>query len=211
MSNVRLIWSTPDAEQMILFMARVSSPDQNSGKVGLIKYLVREEHWSPFEMANMCLEIETSRAISAQILRHRSFSFQEFSQRYAPVSNIQFPNARRQDTKNRQNSIDNLSQTDLDWWNSAVLTHWQQTQNLYDEALKRGIAKECARMVLPMSSTTKMYMNGTLRSWIHYFRVRTQEDTQMEHRVIARAAHIIFENEFPIIAKAVETYVQQKF
>jgi thymidylate synthase (FAD) len=207
MNNVKLIWGTPDAEQMILYMARVSNPkNQKSGKVSLLRYLIEHQHWSPFEMASMCVEINTSRAISAQILRHRSFSFQEFSQRYAevPQEEIHIPRPRSQDPKNRQNSIDNLPSDVIDWWMDTVRDHWATTRDLYAEALAKGIAKEVARFLLPLSTTTKLYMTGTLRSWIHYLAVRTSPDTQLEHREIAQEISTIFAEEFPIIYDAIK-------
>lgn len=198
-----LISITPNAEQTIMYCARVSNPkNQDSTNTGLLKYCIKNSHWSIFEMANMVVEIETSRAISAQILRHRSFSFQEFSQRYAEVQGLERYQARRQDVNNRQNSIDDMSTNDKVWFSNAQLEVGQLSQNLYDEALSRGIAKEQARFLLPMSSTTKLYMNGTIRSWIHYLDLRTHESTQLEHREIAESIKEIFIKELPIIAEA---------
>lgn len=185
MSNARLIWITPDAEKHIMYCARVSSPHQDSGDTGLLKYCVREKHWSVFEMASACFEIETTRAISPQILRHRSFSFQEFSQRYAECAEIERSIPRRQDTKNRQNSIADLTDNTLEWWKEAQERVNSTCMNVYKIALARGIAKECARELLPLATKTKMYMSGTIRSWLHYLSVRTDKSTQLEHRVIA--------------------------
>lgn len=208
MSNVKLIWATPDAEKHILYMARVSSPKQDSSDTRLLTYLLKHKHVSPFEMANMCVEINTSRAISAQILRHRSFSFQEFSQRYAENTGILGYAARRQDTKNRQNSLDDLPMEVNEWFQIEQLSLFQNAMDLYQQAINKGIAKECARMVLPMATATKLYMNGTLRSWIHYLESRTHEATQLEHREIALEIEAIFAEQFPIIHKAYKEVVQ---
>ncbi len=202
MSKVSLKWITPNAEKEILYIARVSSPNQDSEQTGLIRYLIAHRHWSPFEMANFCLEIETSRAISAQILRHRSFSFQEFSQRYAEVISIESYNPRRQDTKNRQSSWDDLSHEDKLWWLQTESDIYVRSHNAYQEALKRGISKESARFLLPMATKTKLYMNGTIRSWIHYFQERISPDAQLEHREIALQGQSIFKKELPIISAA---------
>lgn len=201
--KVKLITITPDAEKNIMYMARVSNPkNQDSENTGLLSYCAREGHWSIFEMANMVVEIETSRAISAQILRHRSFSFQEFSQRYAPVSSVEFYDARSQDDKNRQNSIDNMSDEDKTWFVQAQEATADYAMLQYEEALKRGVAKEQARFLLPMSSSTKLYMNGTIRSWIHYLNLRCANGTQLEHKEIADAIKAIFCEELPIVAKS---------
>lgn len=198
--TVRLVWATPDAEKHVLYMARVSSENQDSSNTRLLNYLVKHEHWSPFEMCNMCVEIITSRAISAQILRHRSFSFQEFSQRYAENTDIVNYEIRRQDTKNRQNSIDDMSHEDQVWWAVTQRDIADRALAMYQAALKRGIAKECARMILPMSTETKIYMNGNLRSWMHYIRLRCDVSTQLEHRLIAEEIKTIFKNQFPTIS-----------
>lgn len=202
---VRLTHTTPKAEKLIGYMARVSSPNQDNPSIEkLIKYLIEHNHWSPLEMANMCVEITTSRAISAQIIRHRSFSFQEFSQRYSKVDSNEneFYGARRQDEKNRQNSIDDLSDETQDWFLNAQMQVNDLSRNLYVEALDKGIAKESARFLLPISTTTKLYMNGSLRSWIHYINIRTEISVQLEHREIADEIKKIFMMEFPIISKA---------
>ena len=197
MSNARLIWITPDAEKHIMYCARVSSPDQDSGDTGLLRYCVRNKHWSVFEMASACFEIKTTRAISPQILRHRSFSFQEFSQRYAECTEIATTVPRRQDTKNRQNSIDDLPQTTLTWWEEVQQETNYYAQHKYKEALNRGIAKECARDILPLATKTKMYMSGTIRSWLHYLAVRTDKATQLEHREIANQILTILQEGLP--------------
>lgn len=202
--QVKLVWVTPDAEKQIMFCARVSSSNQDSTNTRLLNYCIKHGHWSIFEMANMCLEIETSRAISAQILRHRSFSFQEFSQRYAKVQGFQEYQARRQDETNRQNSIDDMDNEDLTWFKVAQQRVNQEAANLYQEALDRGIAKEQARFLLPMSSTSKLYMNGTIRSWMHYLQLRTGNGTQLEHIEIADKAKQIFKEQLPIISEALE-------
>jgi thymidylate synthase (FAD) len=169
--------------------------------------MIREGHWSPFEMANMVLEIETSRAISAQILRHRSFSFQEFSQRYAEVPElaIKVYDPRRQDTENRQHSIDDLSKEDKNWFSQVQLDLAAESWKVYQEALDRGIAKESARFLLPLNSMTRLYMNGTIRSWIHYLSLRTPEHgTQKEHSDLVAEAKDIFVAQFPTISEALE-------
>ncbi len=205
---VKLIHVTPDAEKLIAYMARVSSPKQdNPSYENLLKYLIIQKHWSPFEMSNLCVEIVTSRAVSAQILRHKSFHFQEFSERYSTVAHSIQYNARRQDTKNRQNSIDDLSQDTKEWFNEAQHEIYNKAMDLYEEALHRGVARESARFLLPLSTETKIYMNGTLRSWITYFLVRLEKSTQLEHREIALACFNIFKEQFPIIYKVlIETY-----
>lgn len=202
---VNLIHVTPKAEKLIAYMARVSSPNQdNPDKEKLISYLLKHKHWSPFEMATMCLEIRTSRAISSQILRHRSFSFQEFSQRYSKVDpqEFEFYEARRQDVKNRQNSINDLSDEVNDWFLDAQEQVAALAHKLYYEAIDKEIAKECARFLLPLSTGTKLYMTGSVRSWIHYIELRTDKSTQAEHREIAERCKEIFVKELPIISKA---------
>lgn len=202
---VRLIHKTENAEQLIGFMARVSSPKQSNPEVShLIKYLIKNRHWSPLEMANLCLEIVTSRAIAQQIIRHRSFSFQEFSQRYSEVNKQVIYSARRQDEKNRQNSIDNLPIETQNWFNIAQEEVNFLSNSLYKQALNRGIAKESARVLLPLSTETKLYMNGSLRSWVHYINLRTEEGTQKEHRDIAEEIKQLFIKEFPVISEALD-------
>jgi len=209
MSSAKLVWVTPNAEEMIVKMARVSAPS-NQGNMDtaprLLKYLINHKHHSPFEMANLCVEIETTRGISAQILRHRSFSFQEFSQRYADVSALGssvIPHLRRQDIKNRQNSIDDLSPDVIAGYYRRIGHLFEDAEHLYREMVSSGVAKECARAVLPIATKTKMYMNGTLRSWIHYLQLRCDVSTQLEHRQIAEEIKEIFCEQFPIIGEAV--------
>jgi thymidylate synthase (FAD) len=190
MSNkVKVIWSTPNGEDLIAHMARVSAPaNQEAGTDSsrLIKYLVKHKHWSPFEMVNVCMEIETTRDIARQILRHRSFSFQEFSQRYAEVQGYSISEARLQDTKNRQNSLETADRELQEWWTAKQREALFTARMVYDEALAMGIAKEVARKVLPEGNTmSKMYMNGTLRSWMHYVDIRCDAATQKEHRDVA--------------------------
>lgn len=192
-------------EQLMGYCARVSSPNQNDTSTAsrLLEYCIKRGHWSVFEMADMTVEIETSRAISAQILRHRSFSFQEFSQRYAQTTSFETYPARRQDVKNRQNSIDNLPDIEKAWFLGAQKEMQSLANGYYNEALEKGIAKECARFLLPMSASTKLYMKGSVRSWIHYLQVRSHSSTQQEHREIAEEIRKIFESQFPYIYNAV--------
>jgi len=201
----RLLWVTPEAERLIVKTARVSAP-QNEDNLAtgprLLKYLIKHKHWSPFEMANMCLEIHTQRDISAQIIRHRSFSFQEFSQRYAETEQAKIPKFRRQDSRNRQNSIDDLNDEQIDLLEELTYKHIKEGYELYQTMLEMGVAKETARRHLPMCSPTRIYMNGTLRSWVHYIDLRTDPGTQWEHRTIANQAKIIFEQQFPVISEA---------
>ena len=201
----RLLWVTPEAERLIVKTARVSAP-QNEDNLAtgprLLKYLIKHKHWSPFEMANMCLEIHTQRDISAQIIRHRSFSFQEFSQRYAETEQAKIPKFRRQDSRNRQNSIDDLNDEQIDMLEELTYKHIKEGYELYQTMLEMGVAKETARRHLPMCSPTRIYMNGTLRSWIHYIDLRTDPGTQWEHRTIANQAKIIFQQQFPVISEA---------
>jgi thymidylate synthase (FAD) len=203
--SVKLIHCTPDAEKHIAYCARVSSPNQeNPNYEGLLKYCIKHRHWSVFELATLCLEIETSRAIAQQILRHRSFNFQEFSQRYSEATSIQIYDARRQDEKNRQNSTDDMSDEDKIWFTNAQLEISDRSLSLYKEALSKNIAKEQARFLLPLATTTKMYMIGNLRNWIHYIDLRTANGTQLEHMEIAQQAKDIFIDNFPVISKALE-------
>jgi thymidylate synthase (FAD) len=201
--QVKLVHCTPDAEKIVAYCARVSSNNQeNPEYVKLIKYLIKNKHWSPLEMASMCVEIETTRGVAPQILRHRSFSFQEFSLRYAAATEYENYSARSQDTKNRQASHDDMAAEDKDWFTYAQDKINLLSDSLYKEALGRGIAKECARNLLPMSTKTKLYMMGSLRSWVHYIDLRTDEATQKEHRDIALECKRIFTEQFPIIAEA---------
>jgi thymidylate synthase (FAD) len=207
--TVNLVWATPDAEKMIVMMARVSAP-KNQSNMGtapkLLKYLIDNKHWSPFEMANLCVEINTTRAIAPQILRHRSFSFQEFSQRYADVIELggaRVPHLRRQDNKNRQNSINDLSSDLVTHYYRRITELFEDSEHLYREMVSNGVAKECARAILPLSTKTRLYMNGTLRSWIHYLQLRTDNGTQLEHRQVAEDIKQIFCEQFPVIGQAV--------
>lgn len=203
--NTALIWITPEAEKKILYIGRVSNPQNQENKnTGLIKYLIRNQHWSPFEMANACFEIETSRSITAQIVRHRSFSFQEFSQRYSKASGYEKYEARRQDKSNRQSSIDDLDEGTKEDFALAQEYLWNYANSLYCKALEDGIAKEQARFLLPMSTTSRLYMNGTIRSWMHYINLRTGNGTQKEHVDIAYSIRDQLVKELPVIAEALE-------
>ena len=215
MHKVQLIHVTPEAEQLVAYMARVSnpsnqgvlpqegSPQDNPEATGLIRYLIKHKHWSPFEMVNMCVSIETTRSIAAQILRHRSFSFQEFSQRYAPVTAKPAELAvRRQDTKNRQNSIDNMPYETAREFKDKASMVYDLSYKLYEEMLAAGVAKECAREVLPLSSPTKLYMNGTIRSWLHYCDLRCDNGTQYEHKMIADQVKAVLASVVPSIHDA---------
>ena len=204
MHSAKLIWITPEAERLIGKIARVSNPknEDNPNVEGLLKYLIKHKHWSPFEMASMCVEIETTRAIAPQILRHRSFSFQEFSQRYAPAMSIELPSLRRQDTKNRQNSIDDLTIEEIAHFTDRIDAHFRKGEELYESLLKHGIAKECARAVMPLNTGTRLYMSGTIRSWLHYCDLRAWHGTQWEHTQIALNCMQILKDEVPTIARA---------
>ena len=197
----KLISITPKPEEVILFCARASS-DQENADTKLIKYLIKHHHWSPFEMAFAVFEIRTSRAIAQQILRHRSFSFQEFSQRYAESPGVIVYPPRRQADKNRQSSIDDLSEDLKSWWMNKQFEIEGAAVEAYKEALNAGIAKECARFVLPQATETKLYMAGTMRSWIHYFDIRCDEHTQFEHREIALEIRGTLSIYVPTIAEA---------
>ena len=207
---VKLISVTPDAEKTIGYVARVSNPknQDNPNVAGLLKYCIKHQHWSIFEQAFMTVEIETTRGLAAQILRHRSFTYQEFSQRYADSSmlakEIPLPALRRQDDKNRQNSIDDidpLMQLDFE---IKMKRHFVDGMKLYKEMLDAGIAKECARFVLPLATPTKLYMTGSIRSWIHYIDLRSAHGTQKEHMVIAEACRKVFTEQFPSVSEALE-------
>ena len=207
--TVKLITVTPDAEKLMAYVARVSNPsNQNNEKyAGLLKYCIKHNHWSVFEQSSMTLEIETTRAIAAQILRHRSFTFQEFSQRYASsndLGDIELPELRRQDTKNRQNSIDDLDSEMVDKLNRQMITLFSSAKSLYTQMLDAGVAKECARMVLPLCTPTRIYMTGSCRSWIHYINLRSAHGTQKEHMVIAEACRKVFIEQFPAVSEALE-------
>jgi thymidylate synthase (FAD) len=189
MSKVKLIWSTPEGEDLVAYMARVSNPENQDNKETagkLVKYLVKNKHWSPLDMVDMCVEIETTRDIARQILRHRSFYFQEFSQRYAEVQSFELSDCRMQDGKNRQNSLETEDLALKYWWEGAQKRVLGDARFMYESALKKGIAKEVARKLLPEGLTmSKMYMKGTLRNWIHYLEVRCDPSTQKEHREVA--------------------------
>ena len=204
MHDAKLVWITPDAEKLIGKIARVSNPanEDNPNVVGLLKYLIKHKHWSPFEMCSMCLEIQTTRAIAPQILRHRSFSFQEFSQRYAVATELEMPHLRRQDLKNRQNSIDDMPQALEANFGLDIAEHFEAARKLYQEMLDAGVAKECARAVLPLNTTTRLYMSGTIRSWLHYIDLRSWHGTQWEHTQIALNALEILKEQLPTIADA---------
>ena len=207
--KVQLITLTPDAEKNMAFVARVSNPNNqgNENFSGLLKYCIKHQHWSVFEQAHMTLEIETTRAIAAQILRHRSFTFQEFSQRYAQsdeIGEIDLPELRRQDIKNRQNSIDDLDKDVVDKLNRQMITLFSSAQALYNQMIESGVAKECARMVLPLCTPTRIYMTGSVRSWIHYIDLRSAHGTQKEHMEIAESCKDIFKEQFPIVSEALE-------
>tara|TARA_B100000029_G_scaffold515907_1_gene625462 strand:+ start:345 stop:986 length:642 start_codon:yes stop_codon:yes gene_type:complete len=208
MSDVKLIQVTPDPENQMAYIARVSNPNnqENESYAGLLKYCIKNEHWSVFEQAFMTLEINTTRGLAAQILRHRSFTFQEFSQRYSDVNlldeEIPIPNLRRQDKSNRQNSIDDLSEEQTQILQEQIRLHFSQAKDLYEELLSQGVAKECARFVLPLATPTRLYMTGSCRSWIHYINLRSGHGTQKEHMDIANACKDIFREVFPTTSQA---------
>ena len=204
MHSAKLVWVTPDAEKLIGKIARVSNPknEDNPDYEKLLKYLIKHKHWSPFEMASMCVEITTTRAIAPQILRHRSFSFQEFSQRYAVATATDIPQLRRQDTKNRQNSINDMSIEDIAFCTDKIDQHFRESVDLYDYLLDKGVAKECARAVLPLNTVTRLYMSGTIRSWLHYVDLRGDNGTQAEHKLIARSIGEILDTELPTVSRA---------
>ena len=207
---VNLVSVTPEAEKTMGYVARVSNPNnQDNPKVaGLLSYCIKHNHWSVFEQAHMTLEIETTRGLAAQILRHRSFTFQEFSQRYADSSmladKIPLPELRRQDTKNRQNSIDDIDPFVRQEFQIKMQNHFDDAMNLYKEMLDASIAKECARFVLPLAVGTRIYMTGSVRSWIHYINLRSANGTQKEHMDIANACRDIFVEQFPVCAESLE-------
>tara|TARA_R100001594_G_scaffold8817_1_gene22184 strand:+ start:9 stop:641 length:633 start_codon:yes stop_codon:yes gene_type:complete len=207
--NVKLVTVTPDAEKLMAYVARVSNPSNQDNEkfAGLLKYCIKHQHWSVFEQSSMTLEIETTRAIAAQILRHRSFTFQEFSQRYAAstaLGKIDLPELRRQDTKNRQNSIDDLDPEVVETLNRQIETLFTASTNLYSQMLEAGVAKECARMVLPLATPTRIYMTGSCRSWVHYINLRSAHGTQKEHMEIAEACRKVFTEQFPAVSEALE-------
>ena len=210
MPIVKLVSITPDAEKTMAYIARVSNPSNqnNDDFAGLLKYCIKHQHWSVFEQSSMTLEIETTRAIAAQILRHRSFTFQEFSQRYADTNliaeRIPLPALRKQDLKNRQNSTDDLDEFVKQDIEMTITAHFNQAEKLYKRMLEAGVAKECARMVLPLATPTRLYMTGSCRSWVHYINLRSAHGTQKEHMDIAEACREVFTEQFPIVSKALD-------
>ena len=208
--KVSLVTVTPDAEKTMAYVARVSNPEnqENPNYAKLLGYCIKHGHWSVFEQAHMTLEIETTRGLAAQILRHRSFTYQEFSQRYASTNllsnSIELPELRRQDTKNRQNSIDDLDPEIVERLNRQMVTLFSSASALYNQMLDAGVAKECARFVLPLACPTKLYMTGSVRSWVHYIDLRSANGTQKEHMDIALECKKIFKEQFPTVAEAME-------
>jgi thymidylate synthase (FAD) len=208
MSNVKLVSVTPDCEKLMAYCARVSNPtnQNNENYSKLLKYCIDHHHWSIFEQGFMTLEINTTRGLAAQILRHRSFTFQEFSQRYADTTllsdEIPLFELRRQDNKNRQNSIDDISDEIRVKWNVKIREHFAKAKAIYDGMIADGIAKECARFVLPLATPTRLYMSGTVRSWIHYIELRSGHGTQKEHMNIANQCKSIFAEQFPTTSEA---------
>ena len=207
--EVKLISVSPDAEQHMAYCARVSNPNnqENEKYAGLLRYCIKHQHWSIFEQAFMTLEINTTRGLAAQILRHRSFTYQEFSQRYADsnlLGNIELPKLRKQDSKNRQNSTDDLDPKIIQSLNMQMGTLFGSSLALYNQMLELGVAKECARFVLPLATPTRLYMSGSVRSWIHYIELRSGHGTQKEHMDIANACKSIFTEQFPTVAEAME-------
>jgi len=208
--EVKLISVSPDSEKHMAYCARVSNPNnqENDNYAGLLKYCIKHQHWSIFEQAFMTLEINTTRGLAAQILRHRSFTFQEFSQRYADANlldaNIPLPELRRQDTKNRQNSIDDIPEKQIKFLQDRIQLYFNEGMDLYNELLREGIAKECARFVLPLATPTRLYMSGSVRSWVHYVDLRSGHGTQKEHMDIANACKDIFKEQFPTVSEALE-------
>ncbi len=205
--QVKLVSVTPDAEKTMAYIARVSNPNNQDNEkfAGLLGYCIKHNHWSVFEQSSMTLEIETTRAIAAQILRHRSFTFQEFSQRYADsklLGKIDLPELRRQDDKNRQNSIDDLDVEEVEKLNRQMETLFSSAFSLYNQMLEVGVAKECARMVLPLCTPTRIYMTGSCRSWIHYINLRSSHGTQKEHMIIAEKCRSVFTEQFPAVSEA---------
>ena len=207
--TVKLVSITPDAEKTMAYIARVSNPSNqdNDNYSGLLKYCIKHNHWSVFEQSTMTLEIETTRGIAAQILRHRSFTFQEFSQRYADTNllgTIPVPDLRSQDSKNRQNSIDDLPQNQKEQLQKTIAKYFAEGIDLYNELIREGVAKECARFVLPLATPTKLYMTGSCRSWIHYIDLRSAHGTQKEHMDIANEVRQVFIDQFPAVSEALE-------
>ena len=208
--NVKFVSITPDAEKMMAYIARVSNPanQQNEKYSGLLKYCIKHNHWSVFEQSSMTLEIETTRGLAAQILRHRSFTYQEFSQRYADTKllddTIPLPQLRKQDTKNRQNSTDDLDEFLVQDFQLEMTKLFESSMKLYNKMLEQGVAKECARFVLPLATPTRLYMTGSCRSWIHYINLRSAHGTQKEHMDIAHECRRIFTEQFPAVSEALD-------
>ena len=208
--KVKLISVTPKAEETMGYVARVSNPqNQDNPKVaGLLSYCIRHGHWSVFEQAHMTVEIETTRGLAAQILRHRSFTYQEFSQRYADVSHIRedipLPELRSQDEKNRQNSIDDVDPKIVEKYNVKMRKHFDASIDLYKEMLHDGIAKECARFVFPLATPTRLYMTGSCRSWIHYITLRSANGTQKEHMDLVEEVRKVFVGQFPVVSQELD-------
>ena len=207
---VKLVSATPDAEQHMGYVARVSNPknQDNPNVSGLLKYCIQHGHWSVFEQAFMTVEINTTRGLAAQILRHRSFTFQEFSQRYADTnlldSVIPVPDLRSQDNKNRQNSNDDIPQEKKEEYQALIARHFSEAMDLYNALLQEGVAKECARFVLPLATPTRIYMTGSVRSWIHYIDLRSAHGTQKEHMDVVEEVRRIFTEQFPVVAEALD-------
>ena len=207
--KVELVSTTPDAEKTMAHIARVSNPNNqdNPNYAGLLRYCIQHEHWSVFEQSFMTLEIETTRGLAAQILRHRSFTFQEFSQRYADsnlLGEIELPELRRQDVKNRQNSIDDLEPAISEKLQKQMITLFSSSLSLDNQMLESGVAKECARFVLPLATPTRLYMSGSCRSWIHYINLRSAHGTQKEHMDIANACKEVFMENYPTVSAALD-------
>ena len=209
-TQIKLVSVTPDAEKTIAYVARVSNPanQENEKFAGLLKYCIQHGHWSVFEQAFMTLEINTTRGLAAQILRHRSFTYQEFSQRYQDVSHIRedipLPELRSQDLKNRQNSVDDVSQAIVNKYNARMRKHFDASIDLYKEMLHDGIAKECARFVLPLATPTRLYMTGSVRYWIHYIELRSAHGTQKEHMDLVENVRKVFVQQFPVVSEALD-------
>ena len=208
--NVKFISVTPDAEKTMAYVARVSNPknQDNEKFAGLLKYCIQHGHWSVFEQAHMTVEINTTRGLAAQILRHRSFTYQEFSQRYADSSllgdEIPLPALRSQDLKNRQNSVDDVDPSLIEKYNELMGNHFKEGMKLYQQMLDDGIAKECARFVLPLATPTRLYMTGSVRSWVHYITLRSAHGTQKEHMDLVESVRSIFKEQFPTVSEALE-------
>ena len=209
-NQIKLVSVTPDAEKLMAYVARVSNPNNqgNDKFAGLLKYCIQHGHWSGFEQAFMTVEINTTRGLAAQILRHRSFTFQEFSHRYADTnlldSVIPVPDLRSQDLKNRQNSNDDIPQEKKEEYQALIARHFEDSMNLYNALLESGVAKECARFVLPLATSTRLYMTGSCRSWVHYINLRSAHGTQKEHMDIAHECRRIFTEQFPAVSEALE-------